>query len=114
MDFTLLILPIPTATNGTIPFSDIERETSWANKMTWICASVVHYCFDGVELEPASRVRQYREQWDAIEKWDNERPSTFNPIWAGPAGKHSVFPEIWFTADWHGMYSCPISDFYAF
>jgi hypothetical protein len=54
-------------------------------------------------------MRQYREQWNAIEQWENERPSSFSPIWAGPAGEHSVFPEIWFTADWHGKHLCCVS-----
>jgi hypothetical protein len=111
LDFNLQILPIPTPKDSTNPFSELERETSWANKITWICASVVHCCFDGVKLEPATRMRQYRDQWDALEKWDNERPATFNPIWASPAGEHRVFPEIWFTADWHGKYFSSTFDF---
>jgi hypothetical protein len=110
VDFNLHLLPIPNPNDSSSILSDLDRETSWANKMTWICASVVHYCFDGVELEPTSRMRQYREQWDSIEKWDKERPSSFSPIWAGPPREHGVFPEIWFTADWHGKHLCSVTD----
>lgn len=102
IDFNLQLHPIPTPLANPSPASTLRRETAWANKMTWICACVVQYAFDGVEFEPASRMRQSQGLSNALEEWKNERPSSFNPIWQGLAGEVSVFPEIWFTADWHG------------
>ncbi|KAF2787521.1 hypothetical protein K505DRAFT_411392 [Melanomma pulvis-pyrius CBS 109.77] len=101
IDFNLQLHPIPAPPADPSPASTLTRETAWANKMTWICACIVQYAFDGVEVEPASRVRQSQALSNALEEWKNERPSTFNPIWQAPARDVSVFPEIWFTADWH-------------
>ena len=102
IDFTLQLHPIPPPTEANDPLSEISRETAWTNKITWICASVLHFCFDGVEMDPISRMRSYQELWEDLESWQNERPATFNPIWSSPPGETSGFSEIYFTADWHG------------
>ncbi|KAJ5973743.1 hypothetical protein N7481_010953 [Penicillium waksmanii] len=73
--------------------------------MTWICATVVHFCFGSSYSEPSSRTRRWQELSDAVENWLITRPDTFDPIWYSEAVQESgnPFPEIWFTADWHIM-----------
>jgi hypothetical protein len=98
----LVLLPPP---DGNDPLSDVRSETAWANTMTWICATVVHFCFGSSYPEPSTRVHRWQQLSEAVESWLNTRPDTFNPIWYSEAvpGSGNPFPEIWFTADWHSM-----------
>lgn len=102
VDPNLVLLPPPS---GGDPISDLKSETAWANTMTWICATVVHFCFGSNYPEPLARMHKWRELYDAVESWRKNRPDTFDPIWySDPVpGNSNPFPEIWFTADWHGM-----------
>ncbi|KAF7128256.1 hypothetical protein CNMCM5793_002798 [Aspergillus hiratsukae] len=98
----LVLLPPPA---GGDPLSDLRSETAWANTMTWICATVVHFCFGSSYPEPSTRIRRWQQLSEAVESWLSTRPVTFNPIWYSEAvpGSGNPFPEIWFTADWHIM-----------
>ncbi|OOQ82429.1 C6 transcription factor [Penicillium brasilianum] len=102
VDLNLVLIPPPA---GSDPLSDLRSETAWANTMTWICATVVHFCFGSSYPEPSSRIRRWQELSEAVENWLITRPDTFDPIWYSEAVKESgnPFPEIWFTADWHIM-----------
>ncbi|CEJ59815.1 hypothetical protein PMG11_08419 [Penicillium brasilianum] len=102
VDLNLVLIPPPA---GGDPLSDLRSETAWANTMTWICATVVHFCFGSSYPEPSSRIRRWQELSEAVESWLITRPDTFDPIWYSEAVKESgnPFPEIWFTADWHIM-----------
>lgn len=102
VDLNLVLIPPPA---GGDPLSDLRSETAWANTMTWICATVVHFCFGSSYPEPSSRKRRWQELYEAVESWLITRPDTFDPIWYSEAVKESgnPFPEIWFTADWHSM-----------
>ncbi|KAF2714095.1 hypothetical protein K504DRAFT_518292 [Pleomassaria siparia CBS 279.74] len=101
IDFNLRLHPIPPPQDASNPYSEVRRETAWANNMTWLCASVIHFCFDGIEVDPSERLRQSSVLWDSVKSWRANRPSTFDPIWEHPFGEESVFPETLFTADWH-------------
>ncbi|KAI4930008.1 hypothetical protein J4E85_004630 [Alternaria conjuncta] len=72
--------------------------------MTWNLACVVNFCFDGKEPqnEKAYKMRRWNELWDLVQTWMHGRPDGFNAIFEGPAGDGGCFPEILFTADWHG------------
>ncbi|KAJ5751673.1 hypothetical protein N7520_008590 [Penicillium odoratum] len=102
VDLNLVLIPPP---GGGDPLSDLRSETAWANTMTWICATVVHFCFGSSYPEPSSRIRRWQELSEAVESWLITRPDTFDPIWYSEAVQESgnPFPEIWFTADWHIM-----------
>lgn len=104
VDLNLVLIPPPA---GGDPLSDLRSETAWANTMTWICATVVHFCFGSSYPEPSSRKRRWQELSEAVENWLITRPDTFDPIWYSEAVKESgnPFPEIWFTADWHSMFA---------
>ncbi|KAJ5137621.1 hypothetical protein N7476_008314 [Penicillium atrosanguineum] len=102
VDLDLVLIPPPS---GGDPLSNLKSETAWANTMTWICATVVHFCFGSSYPEPSSRMCRWQELSEAVESWLSTRPSTFDPIWYSEAIPESgnPFPEIWFTADWHIM-----------
>ncbi|KAF2272055.1 uncharacterized protein EI97DRAFT_427020 [Westerdykella ornata] len=104
IDFNLTLMPIPAAA-GTDPASDLRVETAWANNMTWICATVIQFCFGGGSAEPLARKQKWTELEEAVESWLQNRPATFDPIWAGlpVPGASNPFPEFWFIADWHVM-----------
>ncbi|KAG8670814.1 hypothetical protein FPOAC2_04117 [Fusarium poae] len=104
LDFELVLIPPPHVVSGQAV--DIKSETAWANTMTWICATVVDFCFRGSALysEPLTRLQRWSELSEAVENWNKTKPSTFDPIWYGEQNREAgPFPEIWFTADWHVM-----------
>lgn len=85
------------------PLARLRLETAWANQMTWNTALVVNFCF---ATEPAgdrqSRLTDWQKLWDLVQAWARDRPKGFDPVWHGPPTEESSFPEIYFTADWHG------------
>jgi hypothetical protein len=107
VDITLQVVPRTQSFPVNHPSLALAQETSWANTMTWLCARVVHYCFDGASssasYNPTARLALWNELSNAVQRWIDERPASFDPIWTGPAGDSHVFPEALFTADWHGM-----------
>lgn len=104
MDFSLTLLPIPGLGTGAAAHAHaLLSETAWANSMTWICATVVQFCFgSNVQQEPTSssnRTAKWQELGSAVESWAHSRPPSFDPIWQGDSGKS--FPDYYFAADWH-------------
>jgi len=50
-------------------------------------------------------MQRWYELSEAVDNWNKTKPSTFDPIWSGePELGADPFPEIWFTADWHGTH----------
>ncbi|KAG9701412.1 hypothetical protein KCU76_g11, partial [Aureobasidium melanogenum] len=86
--------PTPHSWDGS---SKLRSETAWANNMTWICVTVVHFCFGKDSHEPSARMLKWQELSIALESWRNTRPDTFDPIWqcAEPTDD-CPFPEIRF------------------
>ncbi|KAF2266163.1 hypothetical protein CC78DRAFT_459682, partial [Lojkania enalia] len=102
LDLLLQLADIIPLDDAEHPSVDVRSETAWANSMTWLCARVQHFCFGGgSNAEPASRMRRWLELGEELDRWKSLCPSTFDPIWSGPATEESVFPEAWFTAEWH-------------
>ncbi|EON65868.1 hypothetical protein W97_05110 [Coniosporium apollinis CBS 100218] len=102
VDLNIILSPIPA---GSDPIGDLRRETAWANTMTWICATIIQFCFGSGFQEPCGRMKKWEEFSDAVESWMRNRPGTFDPIWCSDpvVGSSNPFPEFWFTADWHVM-----------
>ena len=107
IDFSLQLHPTPSSLRDAHPLARLRLETAWANQMTWNLACVVNFCFDGKEPqnEKAYKMRRWNELWDLVQTWMHGRPEGFNAIFEGPAGDQGCFPEILFTADWHGKFS---------
>ncbi|KAF1946679.1 hypothetical protein EJ02DRAFT_366843 [Clathrospora elynae] len=103
VDFSLELHPTPGSMRESHPLARLRLETAWANQMTWNTALVVNFCFDGNEPQnvKAFRGRRWQELWELVQAWMRDRPKGFNAIFEGPADDKCVFPEIWFTTDWH-------------
>lgn len=107
IDFSLLLHPTPGSMQDSHPLARLRLETAWANQMTWNTALIVNFCFDAdPPSERSNKLARWQELWDLVQAWSNERPEGFNAIWHGPASEvaNSCFPEMWFTADWHGTF----------
>jgi hypothetical protein len=104
IDFSLQLHPTPGSMRDSHPLARLRLETAWANQMTWNLACVVNFCFDGPDPQndKTHKMRRWQELWDLVQEWTKDRPEGFNAIFEGPAGDLGSFPEIWFTADWHG------------
>lgn len=96
------------------PLARLRLETAWANQMTWNTALIVNFCF---ETDPSgernNKLARWHELWALVQSWAKDRPAGFDPIWQGPASEAegTLFPQIWFTADWHGTFpSSAIND----
>ena len=110
LDLTLTLHPTPDHMTDSHPLAWLRIETAWANQVLWITARVANFCFSGSKV-PATwrdvgRLQQWHDLWDANEKWRRERPSGFDAIGEGECADDHVFPDVWFTADWHGEL-CP-------
>ena len=107
IDFSLEVHPTPESMRDSHPLARLRLETAWSNQMTWNLACVVNFCFDGNEPqnERSHKTRRWQELWTKCQTWMKERPDGFNAIYEGFAGDENSFPEIWFTADWHGKSS---------
>lgn len=104
VDFSLtLLLADPASPGGAAADGHLGSETAWANTMTWICATIVQFCFGAHAQEPSSRMAKWQELSGAVEDWARSRPRSFDPIWQsdGPGGDGGPFPEYYFAADWH-------------
>ncbi|KAF1924412.1 uncharacterized protein M421DRAFT_72378 [Didymella exigua CBS 183.55] len=103
IDFSLQLYPVPKLMRSMHPLDWLRLETAWANQMLWHTACIANFCFAGVgtPIEPAARAHRWNELSEAIQIWDKERPTVFDPIGSGLYEDGGVFPEIWFTADWH-------------
>lgn len=101
VDFSLALLPIPTPFT---PEDTLRCETAWANTMTWICATIVQFCFGPHTQDHSTRMPRWQELNEAVEDWARTRPSSFDPIWEGDGcSEDSPFPEYYFAADWHAV-----------
>lgn len=108
IDFSLQLHPTPGSMQDSHPLARLRLETGWANQMTWNLACVVNFCFEGHESRGEKRrARRWQELWDIVKAWRNERPRGFDPVFENKPGETGVFPEIWFTADWHGKLCIP-------
>lgn len=52
--------------------------------------------------EPLHRRQEWDELNSYLDEWTAKRPPSFNPVWHSEPSE-SVFPEIWFANDFHGM-----------
>jgi hypothetical protein len=104
IDFSLRLYPVPKLMRDLHPLDWLRVETAWANQMLWHTACIANFCFSGVGTpsEPAARSHRWNELSEAIQTWCKERPKVFDPIGPSLYEDGGVFPEIWFTADWHG------------
>ena len=83
-------------------FDDQEPKTDdgWANRMVWIYARVVNYCFGSQEGRSNARWAALSAQ---VTQWHALVPGSFTPLfYRDPDPEGSPFPAIWFLCEWHG------------
>ena len=108
LDFSLELYPEPVSIQDHHPLAKLRLETAWANQMTWHCARVTNFCFEkNSSADMGSRMKIWTTLWDDVQHWKNTRPESFNPIWGGQS-ESSVFPEMFFIADWHSASTLPL------
>ena len=112
VDTTLSLKPILLSDDY---LSELRSETGWANTITYLCAKVVHFSFTAEPYDPRQRFESWQRLAHDVEQWSNNRPTSFDPLpCTAPAGDN-LFPEIWFGADWHGLFltffMCIMMDF---
>lgn len=76
---------------------DETNDCTWANRMIWIVAEIVAFCFGHNSSDwDDSRIK--------TETWDLRRPKSFDPILYKPRDPESkvYFPEIRLGHPWHG------------
>ncbi|KAK3297930.1 uncharacterized protein B0H64DRAFT_458548 [Chaetomium fimeti] len=101
VDFSLTLLPIPSPLS---PDDNLRCETAWANTMTWICATIVQFCFGPHTQDHSTKMPRWQELNEAVEDWARSRPPSFDPIWQGDGScDGNPFPEYYFAADWHAV-----------
>jgi hypothetical protein len=81
---------------------DPTTDCTWADRMIWIVAEIVGFCF-------GDRTSAHRESSRIkAERWDLSRPKSFDPILyidRDPEAKR-YFPEIRLGHPWHGKSYC--------
>lgn len=77
-------------------------DDAWANRMIWIYAHVLNFCFDPETHRSQAR---WEHQKGRLRKWRNLLPPTFKPLYYSDPSPDSddPFPTIWYLSEWHGM-----------
>lgn len=83
-----------------LEFTDVDDDI-WTNRMTFLLAKTVNYCFGGEE--------KTMERWSDVKKqvdlWKERAPASFKPFYTQAHGVHGEpFPAIWLLFPWHSMY----------
>lgn len=80
---------------------DETSDCTWANRMIWIVAEIVAFCFGD----------KCNSNWEnprkKTERWDLSRPKSFDPILYNPRNPEAMvyFPVIHLGHPWHGEFS---------
>ena len=102
VNLSLRLYPDPSSMTDHHPLAKLRLDTAWANQMSWNCARVANFCFEkGPTIDTGIRMKSWQNLWNEVQSWKRNRPRSFDPVWSGHS-ETSTFPEIFFTADWHG------------
>lgn len=107
VDISLKVHPPPMMiSTSEHPLVRLKIETAWTNQMVWNTARVVNFCYEAAHplSDRQRRSQKWQELWDIVQSWMKERPDGFNAIYEGASHSTTAFQQIWFTADWHGMF----------
>jgi hypothetical protein len=80
-----------------LEFTEVDDDI-WTNRMTFLLAKTVNFCFGPVE--------KTMERWSLlkgeIDLWKERAPASFKPFYAQPQGLlGEPFPAIWLLFPWH-------------
>ena len=79
-----------------------QGDDYWANRMVWIYARIINYCF-------GDRNRSLDDHWTRlsvqVSQWRRLIPSSFQPLYqSGSNIDNACFPATWFLCEWHGEF----------
>jgi hypothetical protein len=88
-----------------LEFTEVDDDI-WTNRMTFLLAKTVNFCFGPVE--------KTMERWTLlkgeVELWKESAPASFKPFYTQPHGLHGEpFPAIWLLFPWHSMGLCGVA-----
>lgn len=99
---------LPIATHDLTKAFDthsLDNMYQWAGYCVEWCAQVLKFCFsDDREIEggldEASRIRRWTSLWSFEQRWNQEMPDCFKPIYYQDRNPDEgrYFPQIWHTA----------------
>lgn len=95
---------LPRPAQGNVDESLLE--TSWANAIVWLTAKVMRFCFQSSVESLGQRKGMWDELSNALDQWNHQKPSTFEPLWqdhSPTVGRYPRFPVVICLRDWHGM-----------
>jgi hypothetical protein len=80
-----------------LEFTEVDDDI-WTNRMTFLLAKTVNFCFGLVE--------KTMERWTMlkgeVDLWKERAPASFKPFYTQPHGSHGEpFPAIWLLFPWH-------------
>lgn len=104
LDLNVKMAPIPSH-SAQRPCDDFRRETSWTNAIVWLTAKIMRFCFQSAAQNPGQRKRLWHDFSTALDQWEHQKPSTFEPTWQDQdlsAEESPRFPVVIFLRDWHG------------
>ena len=82
-----------------LEFTEVDDDI-WTNRMTFLLAKTVTFCFG-----PAEKAM---ERWSTlkgeVDLWKERAPASFKPFYTQPKGLHGEpFPAIWLLFPWHSI-----------
>ena len=77
-------------------------DDGWANRIVWIYARIINYCFGGQK-------HTSNDYWVTLSaqmfQWKSLLPNSFEPLFQkNPDDDDDGFPAIWFLCEWHGEF----------
>jgi hypothetical protein len=80
-----------------LEFTEVDDDI-WTNRMTFLLAKTVNFCFGPDE--------KTMERWTTlkgeVDLWKERAPASFKPFYTQPHGIHGEpFPSIWLLFPWH-------------
>jgi hypothetical protein len=104
LDFSLCVRPAQASIHDLHSLARFRLDTAWANQAVWNAASVTNFCFRKTQTcsNNIDSIHEWQRLWDMNQDWRRERPSSFNELSSCSNGEESVFPVVWFVAEWHG------------
>jgi hypothetical protein len=89
-----------------LEFTEAEDDI-WTNRMTFLLAKTVNYCFGPVKKTMGLWMALKRE----VDCWKEKSPASFRPFYTQPHGvRGEPFPAIWLLFPWHSIILSYASD----
>lgn len=98
------VRPVNTTQHASSFIQELEQQAAWTNYLVWLTIKVMHFCFRRGRQEINERLSEWQGLGADLDRWQSQRPSSFEPVWVGQADSEagSPFPVVLLMTDWHG------------